>query len=79
MQEQMKLFNVPMPLSRVKSVIDVFIPPEDDEAALDCPVLKKKITMDECFEHCERGFDVATDEGSEQCDLICEKCRYFED
>ena len=71
--------NVPMPLSRVKSIIDVFIPPEDDEAALECPVLKKKITMDECLDHCERGFDVASDEESEQCDLICEKCRYFED
>jgi len=42
-------------------------------------VLKKKITMDECLDHCERGFDVASDEESEQCDLICEKCRYFED
>lgn len=71
--------TVPMPLSRVKSVIEVFIPPKDDEAALDCPVLKKKITADECLDHCECGFDVASDEESEQCDLICEKCRYYED
>ena len=68
-----------MPIERVKSVIEVFIPPEEDEAALDCPVLEKKITMDECLDHCERGFDVASDEESEQRDLKCEKCRYFED
>lgn len=71
--------NVPMPIERVKSVIEVFIPPEEDEAALYCPVLEKKITMDECLDHCERGFDVASDDGSEKCDLMCEKCRYFED
>jgi len=71
--------NVPMPLDRVKSVIEVFNPPESGEAAMDCPVLNKKITMDECYEYCLSGFDVPTDEEAEECDLKCEKCRYYED
>jgi len=71
--------TVPMPLDRVKSVIEVFIAPEPDEEALDCPVLKKKITSDDCFDYCNCGFEVSTDEEAEQCDLICEKCRYHED
>lgn len=69
--------SLPMPFEKVKAVIEKLIPPADEGPAIDCPVLKKKISVDECYDYCCNGFDVHTDTEAEQCDARCEKCRYY--
>ena len=66
-----------MPFEKVKAVIEKLIPPADEGPAIECPVLKKKISVDECYEYCCNGFDVHTDSEAEECDAQCEKCRYY--
>lgn len=69
--------SLPMPFEKVKTVIEKLIPPADEGPAIDCPVLKKKISVDECYDYCCNGFDVRTDSEDEGCDAQCEKCRYY--
>lgn len=69
--------SLPMPFEKVKTIIEKLIPPADEGSAIECPVLKKKISVDECYEYCCNGFDVHTDSDAEECDAQCEKCRYY--
>ena len=69
--------SLPMPFEKVKTIIEKLIPPADEGPAIECPVLKKKISVDECYEYCCNGFDVHADSESEECDAQCEKCRYY--
>lgn len=69
--------SLPMPFEKVKTIIEKLIPPADEGQAIECPVLKKKISVDECYEYCCNGFDVHTDSEAEECDAQCEKCRYY--
>ena len=76
-KEYFQASSLPMPFEKVKAVIEKLIPPADEGPAIDCPVLKKKISVDECYDYCCNGFDVHTDKEAEQCDARCEKCRYY--
>ncbi len=76
-KEYFQASSPPMPFEKVKAVIEKLIPPADEGPAIDCPVLKKKISVDECYDYCCNGFDVHTDTEAEQCDARCEKCRYY--
>ena len=76
-KEYFQASSLPMPFEKVKAVIEKLIPPADEGPAIDCPVLKKKISVDECYDYCCNGFDVHTDTEAEQCDARCEKCRYY--
>lgn len=76
-KEYFQAASLPMPFEKVKAVIEKLIPPADEGPAIDCPVLKKKISVDECYEYCCNGFDVHTDSEAEECDAQCEKCRYY--
>ena len=76
-KEYFQAASLPMPLEKVKAVIEKLIPPADEGPAIDCPVLKRKISVDECYEYCCNGFDVHTDSEAEECDAQCEKCRYY--
>ena len=76
-KEYFQASSLPMPFEKVKAVIEKLIPPADEGPAIDCPVLKKKISVDECYDYCCNGFDVHTDTEAEQCDVRCEKCRYY--
>ena len=69
--------SLPMPFEKVKTIIEKLVPPADEGPAIECPVLKKKISVDECYEYCCNGFDVHTDSEAEECDAQCEKCRYY--
>lgn len=75
-KEYYKPDAVPMPLDRVKFVIEKFVPPADGELIFHCPVMDKDIDDDECYCYCIEGFNVPTDEEAERCDKICENCRY---
>ena len=64
--------SVPMPLEKVKTVIEKFTPPPKDNPMIHCPVLNKLIYDGECYEHCNgicSDFDKAQEE-------LCDKCRY---
>ena len=76
-KEYFQSSSLPMPFEKVKAVIEKLIPPADEGPAIDCPVLKKKISVDECYDYCCNGFDVHTDTEAELCDARCEKCRYY--
>ena len=76
-KEYFQASSLPMPFEKVKAVIEKLIPPSDEGPAIECPVLKKKISVDECYEYCCNGFDVHTDSEAEECDAQCEKCRYY--
>lgn len=76
-KEYFQASSLPMPFEKVKAVIEKLIPPADEGPAIECPVLKKKISVDECYEYCCNGFDVHTDSEAEECDAQCEKCRYY--
>ncbi len=76
-KEYFQASSPPMPFEKVKAVIEKLIPPADEGPAIDCPVLKKKISVDECYDYCCNGFDVHTDTEAGQCDARCEKCRYY--
>ena len=76
-KEYFQASSLPMPFEKVKAVIEKLIPPADEGPAIECPVLKKKISVDECYEYCCNGFDVHTDTEAEQSDARCEKCRYY--
>lgn len=69
--------SLPMPFEKVKTIIEKLIPPADEGPAIECPVLKKKISVDECYEYCCNGFDVHADSEAEECDAQCEKCKYY--
>ena len=69
--------SLPMPFDKVKTIIEKLVPPADEGPAIECPVLKTKISVDECYEYCCNGFDVRTDSEDEECDAQCEKCRYY--
>ena len=69
--------SLPMPFEKVKTIIEKLIPPADEGPAIECPVLKKKISVDECYEYCCNGFDVHADSEAEECDAQCENCRYY--
>ena len=71
-KEYYKPDAIPMPLDRVKSVIEKFVPPEDGELTFHCPVVDRDIDDDECFLFCLEGFDVPTEEEEKRCDKICE-------
>ena len=76
-KEYFQASSLPMPFEKVKAVIEKLIPPAVEGPAIDCPVLKKKISVDECYDYCCNGFDVHTDTEAEQSDARCEKCRYY--
>ena len=76
-KEYFQASSLPMPFEKVKTIIEKLVPPADEGPAIECPVLKKKISVDECYEYCCNGFDVHTDSEAEECDAQCEKCRYY--
>lgn len=76
-KEYFQASSLPMPFEKVKAVIEKLIPPADEGPAIDCPVLKKKISVDECYDYCCNGFDVHTNSEAEESEAQCEKCRYY--
>lgn len=71
-KEYYKKDDVPMPLEKVKTVLEKFYPPSKDDPTIDCPVLNKRIDVDECYENCN---GIWSDFDKEQ-EKLCDKCRY---
>ena len=75
-KERYKIENVPIPLEKVKTVIEKFSPPPRNGPAIDCPALNAKIWVDECYEYSCMGLAVGSDEEHERFMRVCKKCRY---
>ncbi len=70
---------LPMPFEKVKDVSEKFTSPREEGPAILCPVVNEEISIDECYEYCCSGFNVASDDEAEKCDNKCELCRYHAD
>lgn len=71
-KEYYKKDDVPMPLEKVKTVIEKFHHPSKDDPTIECPALNKRIDVNECYEYCN---GICSDFDKEQ-EKICDKCRY---
>lgn len=79
--------EVPMPLEKVKPIIEKFIPPtmnENGDKMIYCPMCECEISEDTCYDilYDHLTYDVPgiiTEEEIEEKEDICNKCRYNDD